>query len=146
MKEGGRQGETGHRGEGMQRILPSGQTGSAHRAELLTRGLMGRLNTPSLYSPEGRSSPSLLTLLSCCCCCEVLSLTVRAGAKFGPDISLPAPHEALKIRTAPDALLPSTGRRRLKEKGKLITDARLDFSASVTSVKLRQTSLTFENM
>lgn len=103
----------------MQQILPSGQTGSPHRAVLLTRGLMGKLITPSLHSSEGRSSPSLLILLSCCC--EVLSLTVRAGAKFGPDISLPAPHEALKIRTASDSLHLSTGRRRLKEKGKLIT-------------------------
>lgn len=94
MKEGVRWGEIGHKGEAMQQILPSGQTGSPHRAALLTRGLMGKLITPCLYSSGGRSSPSHLILLSCRC--EVLSLTVRAGAKFRPGYLSPSTTQGLE--------------------------------------------------
>lgn len=38
-------------------ILPIGQTGSPQK--LLTRGLMGKLITATLYSSESSSSPSL---------------------------------------------------------------------------------------
>lgn len=152
MKKGGRWGETGHR--------RSNATNSSNRksrqSSATDQGADGKVNYSLSLFFRGQvfSLPSLqplLILLSCCC--EVLSPTVRAGGKFGPDIALSASHEALKIRTASDSLHPSTGRWRLREKGKLIRagikscpDVRLDFSASVTSLRLRQTSLTFENI